>query len=599
MIPNEIIDTVLDRNDIVEVISNYIQLKRAGQNFKVCCPFHEEKTPSFVVSPAKQIYHCFGCGAGGNAISFLMKHEKMEFPEAIKLLADKVNIRLPQASQRDTKENTLREKLYSANNLASIFYQKSLASASGKNAYKYLAGRGIDERMIKLFRLGLAEDAWQSLMNHATSNGISEDILEKAGLILKNANTRNTYDRFRNRLMIPIFDLRNHMLGFGARSLDNSLPKYMNSPETYIYTKGKNLYGLNTAKESIRKQDYVIIVEGYFDLILPYQHGIQNVVATLGTALTIDQINALKRFTKNVIMIYDSDKAGEAAMLRGLDLLIANDMNVRMAILPKGNDPDSFVRKVGREGFMEVLKKSKDLFDYKLSILVSKFQKGEPRGKARIVEEMLPTLSRIKNTVLQSEYLKKMAEALSLDEEAIRSELKKLNKQGYTAITEIPKASYKRESKKSEYPAETTLLGIVLEDIDLMKKLEKELDINDFRSRHIQAIFKKILEGKSNGRKITPSHLISSLNDNVSEEIISEAVSMGEVVEDRERVLRDCIKCVKRERLKFTMYDLQSRMKEAEAISDSSQLNRLIAEYNKILKIVQKEEEEKSKVKQI
>ncbi|GAF80472.1 unnamed protein product, partial [marine sediment metagenome] len=366
------------------------------------------------------------CGAGGNAIGFLMKYEGMDFIEVIKMLAGKTNVALPQFRAGEKTKNSFAEKLYGVNNLACSLYEENLTKEYGASAHSYFIHRGINERTIKHFRLGFAEDSWQGLVNYCKGKGIESDILQKAGLVLQNTESKNWYDRFRNRVIFPIFDLRNRVLGFGARAMDNSLPKYINSPETFIYTKGKHLYGLNFSKAYIRKQNYAIIVEGYFDLILPFQNGIRNIVATLGTALTVEQINAIKRFTKNVIMIYDSDKAGEDATLRGLDLLIEEDMNVRIAVLPKGTDPDSFVRKEERPGFMNALKKSKDLFDYKLGTLTLKFKKSEPHGKARIVNEMLPTIAKIKNAVLKSSYLKKMSEELSLDEESIRAELKKL-----------------------------------------------------------------------------------------------------------------------------------------------------------------------------
>ena len=546
MIPNQLIDEILDKTDIVEIISGYVPLKKAGQNFKACCPFHKEKTPSFMVSSAKQIYHCFGCGAGGNIIGFLMKYEGMDFIEAIKMLADKTNVTLPQFRAGDKTKNSFAEKLYGVNDLACSLYEENLAKEFGASAHSYFIHRGINERTIKHFRLGFAEDSWQGLVNYCKANDIEPDILQKAGLVLQNAESKNWYDRFRNRVIFPIFDLRNRVLGFGARVMDNSLPKYINSPETFIYTKGKHLYGLNFSKTYIRKQNYVIIVEGYFDLILPFQNGIRNIVATLGTALTIAQINAIKRFTKNVIIIYDSDKAGEDATLRGLDLLIEEDMNVRIAVLPKGTDPDSFVRKEERSGFMDVLKKSKDLFDYKLATLTLKFKKSEPHGKARIVNEMLPTIAKIKNAVLKSSYLKKMSEELSLDEESIRAELKKLKPD----FARTHAAGIDAEPKTFGNLAEITLLAIALEDTDSVEKIEKELGFRSFKDESIARILEKIKKFHENGKKITPSHLISYFEDNRVEEIISEAVSIGQTIQDKNKGLNDCFRYIKRNNLK-------------------------------------------------
>jgi len=584
MIPNEVIDKILDKTDIVEIISSYVPLKKAGQNFRARCPFHEEKTPSFMVSPAKQIYHCFGCSAGGNAIGFLMNHEKMDFIEALKVLADKTGMALPRYNGQQSGKTTLADKLYAVNDLASNLYQKNFQNESGKKAYKYFTDRGLNDRTIKHFRLGFAEDIWQGLIHHSKSKNIDIPLLEKAGLVLKAEKTGNRYDRFRNRIIFPILNIRGKTLGFGGRAMDNSLPKYMNSPETYIYTKGKNLYGLNFSKEYIKKQDYAIIVEGYFDLILPFQNEIRNIAATLGTALTTEQIASLKRFTKNVIMVYDSDKAGEEATLRSLDLLIEVDMNVRIAILPKGTDPDSFVRKEGRTGFIKILKQSKDIFDYKLSRLTSRFKKDEPRGKTRIVAGMLPTLAKIKNAVLKSSYLKRMSEELSVDEESIRQELKKVKKG--------PDDSYqtKAESseKKPESIAEMALLAIVLEDAGPVKMIKKDLGFEKFKDKAIASILEKVYELHKSGKEIVPSHLMGYFEDCDSESIISDAMSMKETIKNKNKVLEDCFRHIRKSHLKYTLSNIQYKIKAAETAKDGAKISELITQYNDLIKEMSK-----------
>ena len=587
MIPNEIIEKILDTTDIVELISGSVQLKKSGQNFKACCPFHEEKTASFMVSPAKQIYHCFGCGAGGNALSFLMKYDKMDFIEAIQLLSEKTGIELPKYSKSNSEKDSFADKLYGVNGLACKYYQGNLKKDHNKKEERYLLDRGLDEETIKYFKLGLAENIWQGLTNYSKENNIGIDILEKAGLAIHNPTNKSWYDRFRNRIIFPIFDVRNRVIAFGARALDNeSMPKYVNSPETYIYKKGKELYGLNFSKDYIRKQNYAIIVEGYFDLILPFKNGIQNIVATLGTALTPDHIALLKRFTKNVIMIYDSDKAGQAATIRSVDALLEEDMNIRIAILPKGLDPDSFVRKEGKAGFTRILKESKDLFDYKLGTLTDKYKKTEPRGKTRIVGEMLPTLSKIKNAVLQSSYLKKMAEELSVDEESIRTELKNIKpgkeRSNFTA-TDSSKADQKRGT-----PAETILLGLAIEDRNALSAIENEIGFDNIDDEYFREIFQKMKELYEKDDPISPSHLISYFNEEKLTTIISEAVSMIEATVDKKRVLSDCIKRMKEDKLKANLLAVQFEIKEAETLRDTSRVDRLIAEYNKLIKSVSK-----------
>jgi len=372
------------------------------------------------------------------------------------------------------------------------------------------------------------------------------------------------------------------VIGFGARALDEHLPKYVNSPETHVYTKGKHLYGLNFSKEHVRKQNYAIITEGYFDLILPYKNGIKNIVATLGTALTPEQIVSLKRFTKNVIMIYDADKAGEAATLRSLDLLIGEDMNVRMAILPKGSDPDSFVRKEGSAGFMNALKSSKDFFDYKLGTLIAKFRKDHPRGKARIAGEMLPTLARMKNAVLRSSYLKRMSQVLEVDEDSIRAELGNVKSPAFRSAP-APTPVVKKTSRSA---AEMTLLAIALEDTNFSKRIKNEPALEKIKDEHVACVLQKIREFYKAGKKITPSHLISHFQDEKTKEIISEAVGISETLEDREKVLEDCLNFIDKNSLKAALSNIQFQIREAETSSDASRVTSLIAEYNKLIQQV-------------
>ena len=581
MIPNELIDQILDKTDVVELIAAYLPLKKSGQNFKACCPFHEEKTPSFMVSPAKQIYHCFGCGAGGNAIGFLMNHEKMDFVDSVRMLAEKSGLNLPRLDKGVSEKNSFAEALYGANDTACRFYQENLTGERGREAYEYFVRRGINERTAKLFRLGLAENSWQGLIEHSKKQGLEPDVLVKAGLILQNEKTGNWYDRFRNRIVFPIFDQRAKILGFGARAMDDSLPKYLNSPETYVYKKGTQLYGLNFSKESIRKQDYAVMVEGYFDLILLYQNEIRNVVATLGTALTTEQIGKLKRFTRNVIMVYDADKAGEAATLKGMDLLITEEMNVRIAILPKGADPDSFVRRESRAGFMKVLKESYDLFDYKMSVLLAKFKAGDARGKARIVDGMLPTISKIKNAVLKSAYLKKLSEALAVDEESIRLELKKVKPDFLKAFSGDARVGHKRVQNNL---AEVALLALALESGRFAEKIKKDLGFEPFKSEAIVNILKKIIELHRDSKKVTAAHLMSCFADNANGEIISEAASLAHTIDDKDKALEDCFRHIRKHTLQETLNNIQFKIKDAERSNDFTGVNKLVVEYNELLK---------------
>ncbi|MDD5408982.1 MAG: DNA primase, partial [Candidatus Omnitrophica bacterium] len=425
-IPENLLEDILSRVDIIEVISGYIPLKKAGRNFKANCPFHHEKTPSFTVSPDRQIYHCFGCGESGNAFKFLMRHERMEFLEAVEVLAKKSGVVLPEQNNPDTtRQVSLTSQLYKINELAGSFYENNLQAPGASVSRDYLLNRGLKIQTIKEFHLGLASSGWDSLINYLRSKGINLSLIEKAGLILPK-DSGGYYDRFRNRIIFPIRDVRSRVIGFGARVMDKTLPKYINSPETPVYVKGKNLFGLHLSKDYIRDNDFAIIVEGYLDFMIPYQEGLCNVVASQGTALTLEQIRLLKRYTHNVVMIYDGDTAGEIATLRSLDILIEEGVNVKVVPLPKGMDPDTLVRQEGIDSLRAKLNDAKTLFDYKLEVLKCRHNIKDAHGKSRIASEMLSTINKFDNAILRSEYIRRLSEEIKTPEHYILEELNKL-----------------------------------------------------------------------------------------------------------------------------------------------------------------------------
>jgi DNA primase len=352
-----------------------------------------------------------------------MEYERLEFPEAVETLAKKAGVVLPEVEKVDAKTLSLTTQLYKVNELTCSFYEHTLNSPQSSQAKDYLLKRGIKEETIKLFKLGYALDRWDVLINHLRSKGISLFLLEKAGLILAKEGG-GYYDRFRGRVIFPIFDVKSRPLGFGARALpeankakaQENQAKYINSPETPVYIKGRNLYGLNLSRDAIRESDFVVVVEGYLDLIMPYQEGLRNIVASLGTALTYEQARLIKRYTHNVVMIYDPDDAGELATLRTLDIFVEEGMNVKVVSLPEGFDPDLFVRKNGIEKFKDNIAQAQSLFDYKLKVLKSRYSIKEIEGKARVSSEMLLTINKFKNAVVKSEYIKRLAEELNIKE---------------------------------------------------------------------------------------------------------------------------------------------------------------------------------------
>ena len=363
-ISEEILEKIKSQNDIVDVISERVRLKKAGRNFTGLCPFHNEKTPSFSVSQEKQIYKCFGCGEAGNVISFVMKEKNLPFIEAVKYLANRANIPLEIGNGEKSKSAKKKDLLYRVNVEAAKFFFSNLMN--NKNAKEYFLNRGIKEETIKKFGLGFANDSWNNLMFYLRKKGVSDILLEEAGLISVNKEKGRKYDRFRNRVMFPVFDYQGKVIGFGGRVLDDSKPKYLNSPETLVFQKGTNLYGLNFALKHNMNERYFVIVEGYMDLISLHQYGITNVVASLGTALTINQARLLKRYADKVVISYDADMAGQMATLRGLEVLRTAGFDVRVLSIPQGKDPDEYVRSNGKEAFLKLINSAAPLIDYRI-----------------------------------------------------------------------------------------------------------------------------------------------------------------------------------------------------------------------------------------
>ncbi len=574
-IEQNLLDEILSRVDIAELIASYFPLKRAGRNFKACCPFHNEKTPSFMVNPERQIFHCFGCGKGGNAFTFLMEHERMGFMEVVELLAHKSGVVLPKQSSHPEKDSSI-SNIYKINSLASSFYQGFLYSPEGATAREYFKKRQMHPDVCKFFGLGLSSDKWDSLLTHLRNKKISLALIEKAGLICSRREG-GYYDRFRKRIIFPIFDIKNRVVAFGARLLNDEpdQAKYVNSPETLVYVKGRHLYGLNFTREAVRKNDCVIVVEGYLDCITTYQSGIKNVVASLGTSLTLEQIRLLKRYTRNIVMFYDSDSAGQSATLRSLDILIKEEMDVRVAELPQGFDPDSFLCKFGPDAFRERIVQAKGIFDYKLGYLNSVHDRTKPEDKSRIAKEMLASISNFKSAVLQSEYIRRLSHALDINEEALFVELKKARSgASYEGVSLI-----KPKAIKSN-PTEKLLMNLLLRETELIKRIRSELNPDDFQDTRIARVFSLVCDLVSEGKPIQPNRLMGHFDDQESVSLISELLANDDLPqEEAEEVFNDCIGRIKKQRIDTKCQLLQKRIKTAQAQDDQELLNNLIAEF--------------------
>ncbi|MFD1144961.1 DNA primase [Larkinella insperata] len=426
-IPEETIDRIRHSADIIDVISDYVSLKKRGQNWIACCPFHNEKTPSFNVSPSRQIYKCFGCGKAGDPVRFVMDIENIGYPEALRHLAKKYGIEVAeeQLTPDELIKQNERESLFIVLNFAKDYYQSHLlTSEEGQSiGLSYFRERGFLDNTVQAFELGYSSDQWDALLQEASRRGYRQELLEKAGLVVSREGGK-VYDRFRGRVIFPIHNISGRVIAFGARILkaDKNQPKYLNSPETEVYHKSQVLYGIFQAKNTIRQEDICYLTEGYTDVISLHQAGIKNVVASSGTSLTIEQIRLISRFTQNVTILYDGDAAGIKAALRGLDMVLEEGLNVSVATFPDGDDPDSYVRKVGAEEFRKYLSQhSNDFITFKTDILLR--EAGDnPFKRAEIISEIIQSISKIPDPIKRQVFFQKTARQLQVDEQTLISE---------------------------------------------------------------------------------------------------------------------------------------------------------------------------------
>ena len=585
LIPEDTIAQVLDRTDIVEIVSNYVSLKKAGRNFKGLSPFNDEKTPSFVVSPDKQIFSCFSTGIGGNVVKFVMHVERMEFPEAVRFLAKKANVEIPESPAAQFKRGH-RDKIFEVNALAAEYYHNLLISDKSPEAVRnrdYLKSRGVSLEAVTDFQLGMALNQWDGLIRYLKAKNISLRLMEQAGLIIARDNKEGYYDRFRDRIIFPILDVQSRVIAFGARSLDNSGAKYINSPETDVYTKGQHLYGFHLAKKTVGDREFVVIVEGYLDCIMPFQTGFKNIAASLGTALTAEQVGRIRRFTKDIVMLYDNDKAGEAAMIRSFDMLIEQGMNVRVASLAEGEDPDSFIRKNGLALFEERIKAAKDLFDYKLDKLCEKFDARSVTGQARICDEMLPTINRYANAIMQASYISRLAKKIGVSEPALKVELRKVQ-EGIRRPKQEVKIAPKRQVTVAR-PVESSLLKLLLDEQDYIELTRHEVSLDDFKDAKIRGVISKLFDLYDQGTSLEYKDLVDSFPDQETVELISRLATDDQLIPgDKKKIHTDCLNWIKKDRLKSQRKELVEQMRLAEQAGDQALLAELREKFNQSIK---------------
>jgi len=581
-IPENIIEEIRSRADIVEIVSDALLLKKNGQNYKGLCPFHSEKTPSFTVSPEKQIYHCFGCGAGGNVFKFLMETQSIPFVEAVKILASRTSITLPspERSKTQDKKEQERQALLKFNQLAAEYFTATLNHPQkGEKAREYLKSRHISEDSLAKYQMGWATKNWQDLITAlGGTNPSSLQEMAKAGLIIKKngGSDKDYFDRFHGRVMFPLKDLYGNIIGFCGRVIDKGEPKYMNSPETPLYVKGKHLFGMDLAKAAIRKENLAILVEGHLDQVRAYQHGIHNVVATCGTALTPDQAGLIKNHSHNVVLVFDSDAAGKKAAQRGFETLLEADLITKVVQLPDGQDPDSFIHEFGGEAFLKQIQNAKPYFESYIDEIIEKGTLQTPSGRMDVVNKVLPLLKRIKTDLERSEWIKYLWERVGIDDTALRKELKKALTQNQPKLNVLET----RSSKKTR--PELYLIHLMLSDPQVARKICSQISIEEFIDPDLKQVGEYIYQFIEAGQPIQISQLLDQIENPEVRTLLTQIGLEPITFDDTDQGAIDCINELRKENLEQKIKELKRMRNEAEKAGKSEQSREFHSQLQKI-----------------
>jgi DNA primase len=510
-IPRGFSEELRNQADIVRIVSDYVSLKKKGRDWVACCPFHNEKTPSFYVSQGKQIFKCFGCSKGGGVFDFIMEIEGCSFPEAVRVVAEKTGVTVPVETDnaREYEERaSQRAELMRLNEWATEFFEQNLTeTAEGRRALDYLARRGVSEETRKAFRLGYAPNSYDAMGGYLRLRGASTTQIERSGLVtLKESG--GFYDRFRNRLMFPICDTQGRVIAFGGRILGDGEPKYLNSPETPLYTKGMHLFGLNHAREAIRQRSYAILVEGYLDFLVPFQAGVRNLVASLGTALTENQARLLGRYARRIVVNFDPDSAGQAATKRSLELLLTEGFKANVLTLPDNLDPDEYIRAHGPESYLKLLKGSQPFLDYIVDQAISSHDQTRPTGKVETINAILPYLRLVKDRIERAEHFERIADRLKIDSRLIREEFKKAAE---TRAERVGERAVKATLVVK--PAERKLLEILINQATVRRLMMFQMTEEDYEGLRTAQLFRLIFEFEQQGVEASYHNLSRALGD--------------------------------------------------------------------------------------
>jgi DNA primase len=593
-IPQDVIEEIRRRNDIVEVIAEYLPLKGSGGNYKALCPFHSEKTPSFTVTRQKQIFHCFGCGVGGNIFHFIMKYEHMSFPDAVAYLARRAGVTLPKSRSSATSSSleAHKEQLYGMNELAAKFFHELLLnSPQGEKARRYLRTRGIDHHSIERFHLGYAPASWDGILRYGAERGFHPPMLAEVGLVKARDDGRGFYDRFRDRVMFPICNITGRIVALGGRLLDNvpEAPKYLNSPETTIYKKGMLLYGLHLAKQAIRAEGRVLIVEGYLDLISLFQSGIEHVVATLGTALTRSHVQLLKAYAKEAVLLFDGDTAGRSAALRGKEYFLQGhvryflpsahvsslkgalegDLHAKVVLLPQGHDPDTFVQAEGRDALLAKVLEAQPFIEFLLDAEAEGHDLASVQGKLAYVRKLLPLIVNLGNQVERTEYLSEIVKRTGVAPAALAAELHKLRPGAPTSEATVEAHYFPRLGP------ERLLVQLLLLHRGWIPYAHAQLPSDRVQESNLRAILQALYTLAPDTGEIEVATLLERLPDEQQRDLVARLVLEPLGDEGVQQQIDDCLTAIQRRDIEAQLKGLKEEMHAAERQGNMVQLAHL------------------------
>lgn len=566
-IPEDIVERIKNDSDIVAVISEFVNLKKSGKDYKGLCPFHQEKTPSFYVVPSRGFYHCFGCGKGGNLINFIMEHERLEYPAALRYLADKAGIAIPETAHFGSRN----ERIYDLLAFAASFYENSIRSKSAKAASDYLKSRGISEATGRIFGIGYAPAGWDNLIKAASSKGFSPSDLEAAGLAIKK---EGYYDRFRNRLMIPIRSISGKVIGFGGRAMSpDDSAKYINSPETEVYKKGRVLYGLDISKNDIRSSNVAVVVEGYFDLISLFQAGIKNVVAVSGTGFTAEQASLLARFSEQAVLLYDSDSAGVKAAFRACGVLYGAGVEPRLVRLPRGYDPDSYLRDKGYDDVNAMISEASDVVDFVRQGIKGRFTDLSLPRQKKVVGTLGELMRPIEDALTRELLSRKLFEKLDID-------LKTLGLIGESRTPVGGDDGPPVLSGRDRF--ERAFLSLLLEHSELVSGCEGSIEESLFTDSLNGKIFTAILKSNFGGTELSIPSLCDQLGDEAAARRLREIAFPDQVPSDWEEQFESSLRKFRRISVEKRLHELKGKIGEAEKTSDKNRIRELTREFQNL-----------------